>query len=160
DDMPLSTKEQKKEDERLRKETEKRRTEKTLGIKNPLQRTDSFGYWRGDERFFDFRYMGEDLTGGRPTWGFEGTPKARQRPTNNHEKQLLLSRVKLWIDKEDTFISSLEIAVIQEGADMRPGTRLALTQQRMEDGTWLLQELRSRLVIKPLRVMNVRKDLV
>jgi succinate dehydrogenase/fumarate reductase-like Fe-S protein len=57
-------------------------------------------------------------------------------------------------------VSSLEIEVLQEGADMRPGTRLALTQQRMEDGTWLLQELRGRLVIKPLRVMNVRKDLV
>jgi len=160
DDMPLSTKEQKKEDERLRKETEKRRKEKTLGRKNPLQRTYSFGYSTGDERFFDFRYMGEELTGGRPAYLFEGTPKAHQRPTNNHEKQLLLSRVKLWIDKEDTFVSSLEIEVLQEGADMRPGTRLALTQQRMEDGTWLLQELRGRLVIKPLRVMNVRKDLV
>src|SRR5262249_8027201 len=53
DDIPLSTKEQKKEDERLRKETEKRHKEKTLGIKNPLQRTYSFGYSRGDERFFD-----------------------------------------------------------------------------------------------------------
>src|SRR5262245_400099 len=100
DDMPLSTKEQKKEDERLRKEMEKRRKEKTLGIKNPLQRTYSFGYSRGDGRFFDFRYMGEELTGGRPAYVFEGTSKAHQRPTNNHEKQLLLSRVKLWMTKK------------------------------------------------------------
>ena len=160
DDMPLSTREQKKEDERLRKETEKRRKEKRLGIKNPLQRTYTFGYSRGDERFFDFRYIGEELTGGRAAYVFEGTPKAHHTPTNNHEKQVLLSRVKLWIDKEDTFVSSLEIEVLQEGADMRPGTRLVLTQQRMEDGTWLLQELRGRLVIRPLRVMNIHKDLV
>src|SRR5262249_27260187 len=95
DDMPLSTKEQKKEDERLRKETEKRRKEKRLGIKNPLQRTYSFGYSRGDERFFDFRNRGEELIGDRPAYVLEGTPKANQRPTNTHEKQLLLSRVKL-----------------------------------------------------------------
>jgi len=160
DDMPLSTREQKKEDERLRNETEKRRKQRTLRIKNPLQRTYSFGYARGDERFFDFRNMGEELIGGRPAYVLEGTPKANQRPTTNHEKQLLLSRVKLWIDKEDTFMSSLEIEVLQEGADIHPGTRLVLTQQRMEDGTWLLQELRGRLVIKPLRVMNGRKDFV
>jgi hypothetical protein len=160
DDMPLSTREQKTEDERLRKESEKRRKAKKLGIKNPLQRTYSFGYSRGDERFFDFRYMGEELTRGRASYVFEGIPKAHQMPTNNHEKQLLLSRVKLWIDKEDTFVASIEIEVLQEGADLHPGTRLALTQQRMEDGTWLLQELRGRLVIKPLHVTNIRKDLV
>jgi len=158
DDKPLTAKEQKQEDEKLRKETDRRRKEKKGGIKNPLSRTYSFGYSAGDERFFDFRYVGEEVVDERPMYVLEGTPKSGVKPTNDHEKQLLLSRLKLWIDKEEFFGSGFEMNVTGAGGDMRPGTMIAIKQQRMEDGTWLMNDLRFKLIIKPLGIVNVRKE--
>jgi hypothetical protein len=155
DDMPLSSKEQKKEDERLRKETEKRVKKHGLKIPNPIQRSYSFGYGVGDERFFDFRYVGDEAIGGRPAYMLEGTPKPVLKPANDHEKQLFVSRVKLWIDQEETYESGFEIEVTGDGSNMRPGTRIGFTQMRMDDGTWLIQEFRWRMLVKPLRVINV-----
>jgi hypothetical protein len=111
DDKALTAKEQKKEDERLRKETEQRRKPKKAGSRNPLTRTYTFSLATGDERFFDFRYAGEEVAGGRPSYVLEGTPKPGIKPANEHEKQLLLSRLKRFIDKEDFFESGFEYEV-------------------------------------------------
>ena len=158
DDKPLTAKEQKQKHEKLRKETDRRRKEKKGGIKNPLNRTYTYGYSKGDEQFFDFRYVGEEVVNGRPMYVLEGTPKSGVKPTNEHEKQLLLSRLKLWIDKEEFFGSGFEMEVTGAGGDMRPGTMIAMKQQRMEDGTWLMNDMRFKLIIKPLRIANVRKE--
>lgn len=158
DDKPLTAKEQKQEGEKLRKETDRRRKAKKGGIKNPLNRTYTFGYSAGDEQFFDFRYVGEEVVNGRPMYVLEGTPKSGVKPTNDHEKQLLLSRLKLWFDKEEFFGSGFEMEVTEAGGDMRAGTMIAMKQQRMEDGTWLMNDMRFKLIIKPLRIVNVRTE--
>lgn len=160
DDKLLSAKEQKQEDDRLRKETERRRKEKKGGIKNPLKRSYSFGYTKGDERFFDFRYAGEELVNDRPAYVLEGTPKPGLKPANDHEKQMLLSRLKRLIDEEESFESGFELEVVESGADARPGSKIAGKQQRMEDGTWLMNEIRVRFFVKPLRIANVRWEMV
>jgi hypothetical protein len=160
DDKPLTEKEQKQEDDKLRKEADRRRKERKGGVKNPLKRTYTFGYSSGDERFFDFRYVGEEVVNGRPAYVLEGTPKSGVKPTNDHEKHLLLSRLKLWIDKEEFFESNFEIEVTGAGGDFRPGTMISAKQQRMEDGTWLMNEIRIRFILKPLRIANVRMEQV
>jgi len=160
DDKPLTAKEQKQEDERLRKETERRRNQKKGGLKNPLARTYTLAFRAGDERFFDFRYAGEEVVNGRPSYVLEGTPKSGLKPANDQEKQLLLSRLKRWIDKEEFFESGFEVEVTGTGADARPGSMIGIKHQRMEDGTWLVKEMHIRLIFKPLRIGNRRMDMV
>jgi len=100
------------------------------------------------------------VVNGRPAYVLEGKPKSDVKPTNNHEKQLLLSRLKCWIDQEEFFESNFEIEVTGAGSDIRPGTMVAAKQQRMEDGTWLMDEMRIRFILKPLRIANVRMEMV
>jgi hypothetical protein len=158
DDKPLTEKEQKQEDDKLRKEGDRRRKEKRGGIKNPLKRTYTFGYSAGDERLFDFRYVGEEVVNGRPAYVLEGKPKSDVKPTNNHEKHLLLSRLKRWFDKEEFFESNFELEVTEAGGDFRPGTMVAGKQQRMEDGTWLMNEMHIRFILKQQHA-NARTEL-
>jgi hypothetical protein len=66
--------------------------------------------------------------------------------------------LKCWIDKEEFFESGFEIEVTGAGADIRPGTMVALKQKRMEDGAWLMTEMRIRFILKPLRIANVRME--
>jgi len=160
DDKALTTKEQKQEDERLHKETDRRRKEKKGGgIKNPLARTYSWEYRAGDERFFDFRYGGEEVVGGRPSYVLEGTPKSGVKPANDHEKQLLVSRLKRWIDKEEYFESRSEVEVTGTGGDARPGSVIGMKHQRMEDGTWLMEEMHIRFIFSPRRIGNRRVEM-
>ena len=160
DDQPLTAKEQKQEDERLRKEAVRRRKEKTGGIKkNPLSRTYTFAYVAGDDRFFDFRYVGEEAFNGRPAYLLEGTPKSGVKPANDHEKQLLVSRLKRWIDKEEFIECGSQLDVTGVGGDARPGSMVAIKQQRMEDSTWLMSDIRLQFIFKPLRMANVRREM-
>jgi hypothetical protein len=160
DDQPLTAKEQKREDEKLRKEADRRRKGQTGGSKNPLSRTYTFSYVTGDDRFFDFRYAGEETLDGRPAYVLEGTPKSGLKPANDHEKQLLASRLKRWIDKEEFIESGFQLDVTGDGGDARPGSLVAARQQRTEDGTWLISELRVRFIFKPLRIATVRGEMV
>jgi hypothetical protein len=160
DDQPLTAKEQKQEDEKLRKEAERRRKPKSGGSKNPLSRTYTFAYVVGDDRFFDFRYAGEEAFNGRPSYVLEGTPKTGVKPANDHEKQLLASRLKRWIDKEEFIESGSQLSVAGVGGDARPGSMIAVKQQRMEDGTWLMSDVRILFVFRPRNISNVRREVV
>lgn len=158
DDRPLTAKEQKQEDERLRAETERRRKPKTGGSRNPISRTYTFSFSVGDDRFFDFRYAGEETFNGRPAYVLEGTPKPDLKPANDHEKQMLVSRLKRWIDKEEFSESGTQLDVVGEGGDARPGSLMVFNQQRMGDGTWLLRDARILFILKPLRIANIRQE--
>jgi hypothetical protein len=160
DDKALTAKEQKQEDERLRKEADRRRKPKTGGSKNPLSRTYTFSYVTGDDRFFDFRYAGQEDFNGRPAYVLEGTPKSGVKPANDHEKQLLVSRLKRWIDKEEFFESGFEVEVTGTGGDARPGSVIGVKHQRMEDGAWLVEEMHIRFIVKPLRIGDRRMEMV
>jgi len=159
DDKALTAKEQKQEDERLRKETDRRRKERKGRSKNPLVRTYTWEYRAGDERFFDFRYAGEEVVSGRPSYLLEGTPKSGVKPANDHERQLLLSRLKRWIDKEEFFESRYEVEVTGTGGDARPGSVIGMKHQRMEDGTWLMEEMHIRFIFSPRRIGNRRVEM-
>lgn len=161
DDKALTAKEQKQEDERLRKETDLRRNPKKGGIKNPLSRMYILSYATGDERFFDFRYAGEEAFNGRPSYVLEGTPKSGMKPANDHEKQLLVSRLKRWIDKKEEFFESgFEFEVTGTGGDARPGSVIGVKNQRMGDGTWLMERARVLFIFSPRRIGTRRVEMV
>ncbi len=160
DDRALSAKEQKQEDERLRKEAERRRKPKGGGIKNPIARTYTFSFSKNDNRYFDFRYIGEEVFNGRAAYVLEGTPTLGLKPANDREKQIAVSRVKRWIDKEDFIEVSSQVDIVGIGGDARPGSKVSSKQQRMEDGTWLLSEMRILFIFQPRRVATRRLDMV
>ncbi len=159
DDRPLTAKQQKEEDERLRKETEERRKPKKGKVKNPVSRTYTFAYVKGDERFFEFRYAGEEIFDGRPAYVLEGTPKSA-KPADDHEKQMSLSRLTRWIDKEEFIELGSRLDVTGEGVDARPGSLVALKQQRLEDSTWLVSEIRMLFIFNPRRAGERRQEMV
>jgi len=82
------------------------------------------------------------------------------QPANDHEKQILVSRLKRWIDKEEFIESGFQLDITGDGGDARPGSMIASKQQRMGDGTWLMSDVRLRFIFRPRRIANVRQEMV
>ncbi len=160
-DKPLPSREQKKEDERLAKETDKRRRETPEQRKNRLF---SFTYTVRSapeaNRLFDVRLLGEEAVNGRPAYVLEKTPKPDAKPANSNEGELLHYKTKEWLDKEELITARLEMEVIRDGSRMKPGTRIEFKNMRNAEGTWLLQETRIRYDIKFFKFMGARGDQV
>jgi len=163
-DQPLEPKEQKREDERLAKETALRRKE-TPGQRQKRLLSFSFTYSVGrlePERtvaLFDLAFKGEEEVDGRAAYVIEGTPKPGARPANANEKENLNYRMKMWIDREDYARSRSESEVIGEHSRPQKGTVIELRNGRDETGTWLPKEFRFRFNLRILKVGSARGDI-
>ena len=160
-DQLLPSKEQKREEDRLAKEADKRRRETAEQRKNRLF---SFTYTVRNApeaiRLFDVRLLSEETIDGRPTYLIEKSPKPDAKPANSNEAELLHYRTKEWIDKEDLVDARLEMEVIREGSRLKPGTLIQFKNTRDSDGTWLLQETHIRYDIKFFKVIGARGEQV
>ena len=142
DGMPLSPKEQKKEDERLAKETAKRRKETPEQRRNRLLSLDygiSFTP-RHVPRLFDVKYLGSEMMDGRLVHVLECNPKTGLKVSGN-DKELLNYQVKVWLDPEHAWDPRMEMLVITDKSRMRKGSKIINVSERHEDGTWLAKEL-------------------
>ena len=160
-DQPLAPKEQKKEDERLAKETALRRKE------NPEQRRKrslSFSYSLGSlppERFiklFDLQLQGEEAADGRTAYLIVATPKADARPENANEKENLNYRIRVWIDRDDRVGSRRELEVITDASRMQRGSLIEFTCARNDAGVCLINQIHIRYHLRFLKLANVRGD--
>jgi hypothetical protein len=163
-DQALEPKEQKREDERLAKETALRRKE-TSEQRRKRSLSFSFTYSvRGLEpertvALFDFEFKGEEEVDGRAAYVIEGMPKPGARPANANEKENLNYRMKMWIDREDHVRSRSESEVIGEHSRAQKGTVIELRNARNEVGAWLPKEFRFRFNLQILKVGHARGDI-
>jgi hypothetical protein len=138
-DMPLGSKEQKREDDRLKKETALRKKE------TPEQRHNrvlSFTYslsFQYDKLadIYDLRYLGEEVVGGRATYVIEGTPKPDYRPATDNEKELLNYKVKVWLAQDDCFSARMDMNVIGDHSRMQKDSHIRTESDQHDDGVWL-----------------------
>jgi hypothetical protein len=160
-DKPLPPKEQQREDERLRKETELRKKETP---EQRRRRTFSFSYsfsfdYGKIADIFDLRYVGEELLEGRRTYVIEGTPKQDFKPTTDNEKETLNYKVKIWLVQDDFCFARIDYEVIGDHSRMQKGSHIRLDATRHEDGVWLSNSLTFRYTARFFKMMNARGEM-
>jgi hypothetical protein len=148
DDKPLPPKDERKEQEKLRKIADTRRKE------DPEQRRKRVAEWdrkREQQRetlrevvnAFDFQIAGEDRRDGREQYVIEAMPHPGYKPRTRNSGFFPKVKGRIWIDKQDYHWSRIEAEVIETisfgGILVRlaKGSRLEADQARINDEVWL-----------------------
>ena len=94
---------------------------------------------------FDFRLLGEEVLGGRPTYVLQVTPHPGYHARSKYGKMFSKVEGKLWIDKSDFGWIKVEGQVTQSFsmglfiARVQRGSRIILQQKNVGDAVWLAQ---------------------
>jgi hypothetical protein len=158
-----SAEEQKKIDqdfEKLKHETPEERTAR-LG-----KERENRSFLRDLQEGFDFRLLGEEVLGGRPTYVLQVTPHAGYHAHGKYAKMFSQVEGKLWIDKSDFGWIKVEGQVTQSFsmglfvARIQRGSRIVLEQTNVGDAVWVPQRLEVRgsariLFLKSLTVERI-----
>ena len=148
DDKPLSLDEAKKEDEKIQKIIDKRRSESEEDRRKRLEREEKNR--EEDRKFvleiadaFNFRLLGSEAIDGRDTWVFEGEPHPGYEPRHRDAKMLSKFKGRVWIDKTEAQWVKLDITAIDTIsvgfvlARIHKGTHLIIELTRVNDEVWL-----------------------
>ena len=148
DDKPLLADEAKKEDEKIQKIIDKRKSESEEDRRKRLAREEKDR--EEDRKFvleiadaFNFRLIGSEVIGGRDTWVFEGEPRPGYEPKERNAKMLSKFKGRVWIDKAEAQWVKLDITAIDTVsigfvlARIHKGTHLVIELTRVNDEVWL-----------------------
>jgi hypothetical protein len=154
-DQPLSPKEQKKEEDKLRKMTEQRRKETNEQRERRIADSE-----RRDERHhepmkelpdaFDFRLVGEEALPSGEVYAIDATPKPGYKPKLRSAAYFPKVKGRLWIDKNDYHWAKAEVetlGTISFGGfliRLGKGGHLTLEQARVNGEVWLPKSLTVR----------------
>ena len=161
-DQPLPLKEQKREDERLAKETAQRKKETPEQRRKRLFSLSYSIQSIPPERMlelYDLQFQGTEDVEGRAAYVIEGMPKPGAHAADDNEKEHLNYRTKMWIDSEDYVVARGEMEVIGEHSRMQKGSLIEATSFRNELGVWLPKKVRFRFDVRFLKMVNVRGDM-
>jgi hypothetical protein len=115
---------------------------------------------------FDFRLLGEEVLGGRPSYVLQVTPHPGYHARGQYGKIFSKVEGKLWIDKSDFGWIKVEGQVTQSFsmglfvARVQRGSRIVLEQTNVGDAVWVPQRLEVRgsariLFLKSLTVERI-----
>ena len=149
-DRPLSTEDEKKEQEKIDKFISKRKNEseeeqRKRQAKQKKEREEDRAFLRDVANAYDFRIIGEEPVDGRDAWVLEATPRKDFHPTQPHADILPRLKGKLWIDKQDYNWVKAEaeaIDTISFGlflARVHKGSHFSFEQLRLNNEVWLLR---------------------
>jgi hypothetical protein len=131
---PLKPGEAAKEEKKLQQTAQQRRHERRAGL---FHATVSTASEEDLLALFDNRLVGEEGIRGRKAWVIESTPRPGHPPTNDHEKQVLSFRKKLWIDEADNVVVKRLDAVIGDHVFMKPGSTVTWEYSKIDGAAWL-----------------------
>jgi len=154
DDKPLPPKDERKEDEKLRKIAEERRKETPAQREKRVadydrKREQERVTWREVVDAFDFRISGEDHREGRDQYVIEALPHPGYKPRTRNAGVFPKVKGKIWIDKQDYHWSRVEADVIDTisfGAflvRLAKGAHLEADQTRVNGEVWLPKRLQA-----------------
>jgi hypothetical protein len=168
-DQPLSAKDQKQEEESLRKSIEDRRRE------TPEQRQRRIGEWeaRRDKQreplqevpdAFDFQLVGEEPLNGGYAYVIDATPKPGYKPKLSSAAILPHVKARFWIDKTDyqwikasvETLSTISFAGFL--VRLAPGSVVNLEQVRINDEVWLPKSIEVRIAARVALIKTVRVE--
>jgi hypothetical protein len=144
DGHALSAEEQKKEDQKYEKASERRQKESPGERAARLRKRDQeWTFLKDLPHAYNFAILGEEAVNARPAWIVEMTPRAGFTPTTSRGAMLKHIQGKLWIDKHDVqwvkaeahVVDTIEIGWVL--ARVGPGAEIRLTMKRVADGLWL-----------------------
>jgi hypothetical protein len=159
-ERPLSEKEQTKEDEQLRRETERRKNENSEQRKQRLFNYTynySFPYEKLNE-IYAFRALAEEEIGGRRTTLLEGVPKPGYQPHAADEKEAVNFRLKLWLEHEEYYPVRIWLEVIGDHSRLQKGTTFQIDSDKVNNDAWLAQRNESHFSMRPMRLFTARGD--
>jgi hypothetical protein len=136
-DQPLVPKEQKREDERLKKEAERRKNENADERKRRLL---SYHYDTPYNRLAELcslRLLREDQVGNVKVWVIEATPKPELKPANDNDKETLNYKFVAWISQEDYYPMRLDEEVVGDHSRLQKGSTMQFEWMKLPDGAWV-----------------------
>jgi hypothetical protein len=170
-DKPLTADQQRKEQNKIDKELERRRKAtakdpERLAREESKSRQEQAAMIREAADAYSFRMLGEEDVDGYATWAIQAEPIPGYRPRSKRAKLLPNFRGKIWITKNDYRWVKLEAEVIRTVsfglvlARLQPGTRVAFEQKRVQGEIWLPSsaqvKLSARLAL--LKKLNAEID--
>lgn len=159
DDKPLSKKDADKEEEKIQKIIEKRKSESAA---DRTKREEHEGKDREEGRKFvtevadayNFKLVGSEQIGGRDAWVIDGEPRPGFVPHMKQAKLLSKFHGRVWIDKADLQLAKMDVEcldTISFGlflARFHKGSRLMLEQTRVNDEVWLPEHLTAKIDVR------------
>jgi len=148
DGKPLSTPDQRKEQQKLDKsvaklEQESPQQRERRQAEYEKRREKDREFLREVPDLYDFKLLGDEKIDGLDVWMISATPRPGFQPKRSEAKPLLKVQAKMWIDKAEYQWVRLEAettATISFGlfiVRLNPGARLVFEQTRVNDEVWL-----------------------
>lgn len=160
-----------KEEEKLQKVVDKRKNESDDAHRKREQKEEKD---REEGRRFvlevadayNFDLVGTELLGNRPTWVIHAEPRSGYEPHMKQAKFLPKFRGRVWIDKDDTQWSKLDIECIDTVslglflARFHKGSRIMIEQTRVNNEVWLPKHVAVKVDVRVALVkdFNVEED--
>lgn len=170
DDVPLSDKEARKEDDKIQKLIDKRKNESEEGRDKRFQKEEKE---REDERKFvrevadayHFTFVSMESLDGRETYVIDCDPRPDFQPHMKESKFLSKARGRIWIDKDDSQLRKLDaefIDTVSVGlflARIHKGSRVIFETTRINDEVWLPQHVSVKADVRVALVKNLDLDI-
>jgi hypothetical protein len=169
DDQPLDSKDAAKEEEKIQKIIDKRKSEsdeerKKREEKAEKEREDNRKFVREVADAYIFTMVGSEDMGGRDTWVIAGEPRPGYEPHMKEAKFLPKFHGRVWIDKDDLQLAKMEVEAIDTVsiglvlARIHKGTRVMLEQTRVNDEVWLPKHMTFKVDARVALLKGVNVD--
>ncbi len=165
DDKPLSEKDAAREEERIRKLTDKRKDEtddqrRKRAEQEVKNREDARKFVGEVADAYNFRLVGTESLDGRETYVIDAQPRPDFQPHLKQAKILPKFRFRAWIDQAESQWVKLDaecIDTVSVGwflARIHKGSRLLIDQTRVNDEVWLPRYVAVRVDVRVALLKN------
>jgi hypothetical protein len=165
DDKPLSEKDTTKEEERIRKLTDKRKNETEEQRKKRMEteekdREDARKFVGEVADAYNFHLIGMENLDGRETYVIDAEPRPDFQPHSKEAKILPKFRFRAWIDRAESQWVKLDaecIDTVSVGwflARIHQGSRLLIDQTRVNDEVWLPRHVAIKVDVRVALLKN------
>src|ERR1051326_5473109 len=169
DDKPLSEKEAKKEDEKIKKIIDKRKNESEHDRQKRLEKEEKDREegrkWVGEiSDAFNFRMVGSEDVDGRDAYVIDGEPRPGFKPHLKYANYLPKFRFRVWIDKADLEVAKLDAEAIDNlswglfVARLHKGAHFLFEATRVNDEVWLPKHFAVRMSARVLLLKNFNME--
>lgn len=168
-DRPLSAKDAAKEEEKIQKIIEKRKSESEAGrqkrAKQEAKDQEEGRKWVLEiADAYNFRLLGSEQIDGRDNWVIQGEPRPRFHPHLKYANYLPDFHGRVWIDKEDLQLAKMDVECINTVswglfiARFHKGSRVIVEQTRVNDEVWLPKHVALKLDARLALLKNLKMD--
>ncbi|HZW94921.1 MAG TPA: hypothetical protein VFF64_18380 [Candidatus Eremiobacteraceae bacterium] len=165
DGKALSPKDAAKEEEKIQKIIDKRKSEsedahRKREQKEEKEREEGRQFVHEIADAYNFHLVGTESLGGRDAWVIDAEPRPGYEPHMKYAKFLPKFRGRVWIDKEETQWAKMDIQCIDTVslglflARFHKGSRIVVEQTRVNDEVWVPKHVNVKVDVRLALVKN------